>query len=155
VAILTFERLTRAPVATMGLLYDWLGVDGGAADVSGFDRAENVTPEVMRVAAWHGGLQHLRQYRPFRLLTACLPLGLRNRAVRLATRQVQRRSVDTSEVTAFLRPIQRLQTEALVRLVGREFPEWVTLYGEDAARSPLTGPETAELPFRRGTQHES
>jgi hypothetical protein len=114
-------------------LYDWLGVDGTVANVSGFDEAENVTPEVLRMAAWSGVLQHLRQSRPFRLLTPYLPQAVRQRAVRLATRRVRRDTVDTSDVKTFLRSIQQIQTEALVRLAGREFPEWTTLYGRDTA----------------------
>ena len=57
---------------------------------------------------------------------------IRERVVQLATREVQRRTVDMSDVIDLLRPIQRLQTEALVRLLGREFPEWTTLYGTEA-----------------------
>jgi hypothetical protein len=131
VAVLTFEQLTRAPVPTMRTLYDWLGVDSAIADVSRFDQAENATPEVLRMAAWSGALQRLRRSRPLRALIPWLPRTIREKAVRLATREVRRRAVDTSEVTAFLRPIQELQTEALARLTGREFPEWVTLYDKD------------------------
>ena len=65
-----------------------------------------------------------------------LPGWLRQRAVRLATRQVDRRSCDVTEVVQFLRPIQLQQTEALTRLVGREFPEWSTLYANAGAPSP-------------------
>ena len=131
VAVLTFEQLTRAPLATMRPLYEWLGVDSAAADVSQFDQAENVTPEVMRMAALSGVLQHVRQSRPFRILTPYLPRAFRKTAMGLATRQVQRRCVDTSELRRFLRPIQQLQTEALMSLLGREFPEWATLYSKD------------------------
>jgi hypothetical protein len=83
------------------------------------------------MAAWSGALQRLRRSRPLRALIPWLPRTIREKAVRLATREVRRRAVDTSEVTAFLRPIQELQTEALARLTGREFPEWVTLYDKD------------------------
>jgi hypothetical protein len=136
VAVLTFEQLTGAPEATMRALYDWLGLDGSVADTSGFDLAENVTPEVIRVAAWHGVLHHLRQSRQFRVLMPHLPRRIRDMAVRLATRQVHRRAIDTSDVTKFLRPIQGRQTEALVRLIGREFPEWATLSGKDVPGLP-------------------
>jgi Sulfotransferase family len=132
VAVLSFEQLTRAPVATMRWLYDWLGVDGAMADVSGFDQAENVTPEVLRMATWHGALHYLRQTLPFRIVIPHLPRVIREAAVQLATRQVHRRTVDMSDAIDYLRPIQRLQTEALVCLLGREFPEWTTLYGTDA-----------------------
>jgi Sulfotransferase family len=141
VAVLTFEQLTRDPVEAMRPLYEWLDVDATLADASRFDEAENVTPDVLRMAAWHGALQQLRQSRPFRLLTPYLPRRLRERAVRLATRQVERRALDISGVVEALRPIQLLQTAALARLVGREFPEWTTLYGKAAAPSPFVGRE--------------
>jgi hypothetical protein len=132
VAVITFEQLIRAPVPTMRRLYNWLGLDDEAADGSGFNRPENVTPEVMRMAAWFGVLQTIRQSRPIRLLIPYLPRAIRERAARAATIPVQRHDVDTSDARAYLRPIQRLQTEALSRLIGRSFPEWTTLYGNDA-----------------------
>jgi hypothetical protein len=43
---------------------------------------------------------------------------------------VHRRSVDTSDVMRYLRPIQRRQTEELAQLLGRGFPEWTALNGD-------------------------
>jgi hypothetical protein len=128
VAVLTFEQLTRAPVAAMRQLYHWLGVDPALVDASRFAQPENVTPDVVQMASWRGALQRVRQSRPFRRLTPYLPQLLREKAVRLSTKPVYRRALDTSEVAEYLRPIQLRQTEALVSLVGREFPEWKTLY---------------------------
>jgi hypothetical protein len=128
VAVLSFEQLVQNPAKAMHPLYDWLGVDAALADASRFETAENVTPDVVRVAAWHGVLHRLRRTQPARFLTPHLPAGLRERALRLATRQVARRSLDCSEAAEYLRPIQLRQTEALSRLVGRAFPEWSTLY---------------------------
>jgi hypothetical protein len=120
VAVLTFEELTRAPVATMGSLYRWLGVNASAAaDDSVFHQAENVTPEILRMAAWYGALQHLRQSRPFRFLTPYLPRTVRRNAMQLVTRELDRRTVDTSGVMTLLRPIQKRQTEELTQLIGR------------------------------------
>jgi hypothetical protein len=137
VAILSFEQLTYDPLTAMRPLYEWLDVDPTLADASCFNAPENVTPEVVRMAAWHGVAQHVRHSRPFRLLMPHLPQGLRERAVRLATRQVDRRALDVTEVMEFLRPVQLRQIEALVRLVGREFPEWTTLYANAAVPSPF------------------
>jgi hypothetical protein len=91
VAVLTYEELTRAPVATMCRLYEWLGVDSSVVDVSGFDQPENVTPEVLRKAAWLGVPQRLRQSRPSRFFIPYLRRTAREKAVRRATRQVNRR----------------------------------------------------------------
>jgi hypothetical protein len=112
-------------------LYEWLGVDAAAADMSRFEEAENVTPEVLRMASGGGVLRRLRQLRPLRMLTPYLPQAIRQLGLRLATRQVQRRAVPVAEVVDFLRPIQQRQTEELTRLIGRAFPEWTTLHGQD------------------------
>jgi hypothetical protein len=141
IAVLSFEQLTHDPITAMRPLYEWLDVDASLADFSSFDAAENVTPDLLQMAAWRGVLQRVRHSRPFRFLTPYLPSGLRARAVRLATRQVDRRASDVSKVVEFLRPIQLRQTEALTRLVGREFPEWSTLYANPAAPSPFMGRE--------------
>jgi hypothetical protein len=133
VAVLTFERLTAEPVATTQALYDWLGVDRAAADISQFSQPENVTPEVLHMATGYGVLRRLRQSRPFRLLTPHLPRVIRQAGLLLSTRRVQRRSVSMAEVTDFLRSIQERQTEELERLLGRTFPEWTMLRGEDPA----------------------
>jgi hypothetical protein len=125
---LTFEQLTTNPSETMNTVYDWLGVDSTGVDISDATSPENVTPDVVRVAAFRGMLQKLRQSGPLRLITPHLPRLIREKAVRLATTPVRRRAVSTSEVIRFLQPIQRRQTETLVRLVGRDFPEWKTLH---------------------------
>jgi hypothetical protein len=137
VAILSFEQLTQDPLTAMRPLYEWLDVDPTLADASCFNAAENVTPDVVRMAACHGVLQHVRNSRPFRYLVPHLPRGLRQSAVRLSTRQVDRRTLDVTQVIDFLRPIQLRQTEALARLVGRKFPEWTTLYPNAAVPLPF------------------
>jgi len=139
VMVVTFEQLTRNPAMTMRQVYDWLGVDGAEVDIPGLDVAENVTPEVLRMAAWRGVLQHVRRSRPFRLLTPSLPRTLRERAVQFATHHVDRRTFDASQATNFLRPLQTRQTESLTRLVGRRFPEWRTLHGGADPRTPRWG----------------
>jgi hypothetical protein len=133
VAVLTFEQLTATPVPTMRLLYGWLGLDGSTADISGFEEAENVTPEVLHMASGYGVLRRLRQSRPLRYLMPSLPPIVRQLSLRLATKPVQWRSVATTDAVDFLRPIQRQQTEELMQLLGRDFPEWTTLYCGNAA----------------------
>ncbi len=135
IAVLTFEQLVGAPKATMRNLYRWLGLSDADVDVSGFDQPENVTPPVLRAATRSAALVRLRQSRAGRLLTPYLPPAIRAMGLRMATDLVDRRSIDTSEVTGYLRSIQGPQTDALVRLVGRDFPEWTTLHGAGAPSS--------------------
>jgi len=113
VAIVTFEQLIRAPMITMLQLFTWLGVERTVVDIQGANVAENVTPEVLQMAACHGVVQYLRQSRPFRFLIPYVPQVLRDAAVRFSTRQIERRAIDMSQVTKFLRPIQQRQTETL------------------------------------------
>lgn len=141
IAILSFEQLTRDPLRAMRPLYEWLDVDPTLADATQFNVAENVTPDVIRMAGWHGVLRHIRQSRPMHYLLPHIPRGLRETAARLATRQVDRRALDATQVVEYLRPIQLRQTEALTRLVGRDFPEWTTLYADAVAQSPYVGHE--------------
>ena len=130
VHVQTYEQIVHNPLETMRTLFGWLGVGASLADESQFDQPENVTPGVVSGAIGFGVLQRLRQSRPFRAITPHVPLPIRRLARRLTTRDICRQSVDTSEVLRFLRPIQRTQTEELARLLGREFPEWTTLYGD-------------------------
>ncbi len=78
-AVLSYEQLTHDPITAMRPLYEWLDVDATLADFSGFNSAENVTPEVVQLAAWHGVLQLVRHSRPFRFLMPHLPRGLRQK----------------------------------------------------------------------------
>ena len=58
-----------------------------------------------------------------------MPAKLRRLGVALVEKPITRKNVDVSEVIAYLRPMQQAQTDKLVELVGRTFPEWKTLYG--------------------------
>src|SRR5262249_42324620 len=127
---LTYEQMIHAPVETMRRLFGWLGLDASLAKETVVDQPENVTPEGVARARTLGLLQQLRQRRPFRALTPRVPAPVRRPAQRLTTRDMRRDRIDTSEVKRFLRPIQKTQTEQLSRLLGRNFPEWTTLYGD-------------------------
>jgi hypothetical protein len=99
-------------------------------DLSRIDQPENVTPAIVNGARWSGALQRARQLRPVRAIVPHVPMSVRRMARRFASRGIERLGVDTSEVVSFLRPIQRVQTAELARRLGREFPEWTTLYGD-------------------------
>jgi hypothetical protein len=141
---LTFEELTRQTEATMRRLYTWLGVDPMAAMSAGSTEAENATPDMVAMPAFLGALLPLRNSRALRAVIPRLPRRLRGAAKRLVTVEVERRLVDTSDVIAYLRPIQQRQTEMLAAMLGREFPEWETLNGN------VTGSAKSSLPESRG-----
>jgi hypothetical protein len=140
VAIVTLESLARQPIEVMRELYEWLGVDMGYADVTGFAQPENVTPEVIRMPLWGGLPRRLRQSPPFRNIFAAIPQPIQTVLRHFASRDVRRYSVDLADTVAYLRPIQRRQTEELAGMIGREFPEWTTLMEAAAEPSPIPDP---------------
>jgi hypothetical protein len=142
---LTFEELTHQTVATMRRLYTWLGVDPMAALSAASVEAENVTPDVVAMPAFLGALLPFRHSRTLRAVIPHLPLTLRGAAKRLATVEVERRLVDTSDVITYLRPTQQRQTQSLTAMLGREFPEWKTLYEHGASSTPSTSPESCSI----------
>jgi hypothetical protein len=126
IGILTLEKLASSPIETMKLLYAWLRVDS-SFDTTGVEKAENVTPSIVNQASLFGIPQRLRQSRMLRSLVPRLPRSIRQIGVRLSTEPIEWKTVETAEAIEILRPIQRNQTEELVKLVGRDFPEWRTL----------------------------
>jgi hypothetical protein len=138
---LTFEELTYQTVATMRRLYTWLGVDPMAALSAESVEAQNATPDVVAMPSFLGALVRLRNARPVRAVVPHLPRMLRGAAKRMVTVEVERRHVDTSDVITYLRPIQQRQTQTLAAILGREFPEWKTLYGDVTTSTTGTPPE--------------
>ncbi len=130
VAILTYETMIRNPAETAKEIYRWLGVGTEGADMAGFDEPEHVTPSVVSVSQWAGMPRRLRQSPHFRHLFRYIPCSVQSALRRATTRDLNRRSVDVSEAVEYLRPIQRKQAEELMRLLGRDFPEWTTLNGQ-------------------------
>lgn len=129
VAVLTHERLIADPPAVMRGVYAWLGVDPAAADISGFAEPENVAPDVVSMPGWHGIPRRLRQARMLRDVVAHVPPAVHRVLHHVTARDVSRHAVDLTATVAFLRPEQRRQTDELARVLGRDFPEWTTLYG--------------------------
>ncbi|OYY94850.1 MAG: hypothetical protein B7Y41_04640 [Hydrogenophilales bacterium 28-61-23] len=129
VHVLTFEELTRNPLPTVKSVFAWLGVD---ADFTPADTksARNATPN--QVTQRREGASLLHQFRHSRLWNGIgryVPPALRKFGVSMVEKKVERSKVDMSPVKDHLRKLQRTQVEELIGLVGRDFPEWKTLYG--------------------------
>jgi len=133
VAVLTYETLVADPVAAMRGLYQWLEVDPAVADPSGFAEPENVAPQIVSMPLWGGFPRRLRQSLANGVILRYVPAMVHTTLHRITTRDVDRHSVDVTATVDYLRPVQRRQTDELVRLLGRGFPEWTTLYGESRA----------------------
>jgi len=139
IAILTYESLVCDPAGVTRGLYEWLGLGVEEVDMLGSTQPEHVTPEVVAAARLGGIPRWLRQSPPFRSILRHIPQPIEMALRRVTTQDMHRRGVDVTDAIEFLRPIQLRQTEELTRLLGREFPEWTTLYGQ--ARRPRRAQE--------------
>lgn len=129
VRVLSFEELIGDPVATVREVYAWLGVDSDFVPAD-TQSARNATPrEVTQRREGAGLLHHLRHSRFWGLVGGYAPPALRRLGVAMVEKKVDWSRVDMTPVIAHLRILQRPQVAELTRLVGREFPEWKTLYG--------------------------
>jgi hypothetical protein len=124
---LTFEELTNETDATMMDIFRWLDVEQSTAF-----RAvppQNVTPEVIEQRRGAGLLTRLRyKNRLLQMAMDGVPEPIMRFALRLVSRKVTRLRAEASDIARYLRPLQRKQTAELTKLLGREFPEWTTLY---------------------------
>jgi Sulfotransferase family len=147
VTVVVHEQLVADPTGVMGGVYQWLGVDAAAADLSGFSRPENVTPDAVSVPGWGGVPRRLRQAPALKSAVVRLPPAVHRTLHRLTTREVLRRAVDVTAAVAFLLPEQRRQTDELAGLLGCSFPEWTTLYGASSPATLTPPPADATRPL--------
>ncbi|MGO9444363.1 MAG: sulfotransferase family protein [Thiobacillaceae bacterium] len=127
---LTFEALKADPRQTVQSLYAWLGLDPDfePAQLGG---ARNVTPEAVRQQrAGRGWLDRVRHSLLWEKVGGYCPAALRKVGVAMLEKPVQPKTADLSEVRTYLRNLQVPQTAELTALLGRNFVEWKTLYGE-------------------------
>jgi hypothetical protein len=73
----------------------------------------------------------MRYSRLWNSIGPLMPSKARSVAVKFAEEYVAPKSVDVSALVPYLRSIQQPQTEELELLLGRTFPEWQALYGEN------------------------
>lgn len=129
VYVLTYEQLTSEPGREVARLFTWLGLDPRTAAAQEVVPPINVTPEVIDKARGGGRLRALGDSVAWRALVRFLPRQVRAFGHALSSETVRRGDIPLEPVIDFLRPIQLEQTRRLARLLGREFPEWTTLYG--------------------------
>jgi Sulfotransferase family len=126
VKTLTLEELRAEPVATIQGIYRWLGVVSDFVPPSVGTRA-NVTPLESTQVRGLGLLHHLRHSSLWGVVGRLVPQRMRTLARGLSVKELPRGEISTRETKAYLRPIQREQTNELEELLGRTFPEWQTL----------------------------
>lgn len=128
--ILTLEEMKRDLNGTLQEIFKWLGVDPSflPADIE----RKHVTPPVVHQARGLGVLNAFRKSPVWQTVRPIVPAPLRTVGSRLGVRRVDRKMVSVAETVQYLKPIQRCQTEELSHLLGRQFPEWRTLYGSNS-----------------------
>jgi hypothetical protein len=144
--VMCVEDLLAAPAATMGELFNWLGLSlpYGHSDERYRER-KNMTPQVFAQART---LLHwkIRQSQTFGSMRLLIPRPLRKIAWRLmnrtclTTRRIDRSKVDLTSTIEYLRELQVPQAREFEVLVGREFRQWRTLW---------KAPEPTALPIGR------
>lgn len=129
VMVLTFEELTKTPLQTVQKVFSWLGIDTTFVPED-TNSARNATPKEVTQRREGGGL--LNQFRHSGLWNSIgnfVPPAVRKIGVAMVEKKVDRTKVDMTPLINHLRKHQLSQVEELVKMVGRDFPEWKTLYG--------------------------
>lgn len=134
VKTLTLEKLKADPVGTMQELFNWLGIEP-TCKAAGLGPAKNVTSRELDQVRGSGLLQRIKHSRAWDAVGPLVPKSIRAFGNRMSQRRVDPQQVDTKKVVEYLRPLQQAETRELVELLGKEFPEWQTLYSRDVGIS--------------------
>ena len=126
VAILTLEELRKNTVNVVKKLFEWLGVDSSFTPLN-LNQRENITPSNV---LWqeHIVFYHLRRASCLKPVKSLIPQPMLSLAKKASGRYIDSNSVSVDSVVDFLKPIQTEQVAALSEMLGRDFPEWTTLY---------------------------
>lgn len=127
VYVLPFESLAAEPRATMRGVLAWLGVDQTQLPATVGQRW-NTAPREAKRARGLGILNKLRHSALWAEMSPWVPPGLRAFGSALAQRRVSIANERTDDVVAYLRPYMQERTLALSAMLGREFPQWTTLW---------------------------
>lgn len=137
--VLTYEALLADTARELRRLYAWLGVDPDFAPHNA-GVPTNERPDVIDQMRGFGVLDKvglldaLRRTSVYINMAPYLPHAMRRLGAWLAVRSVRPDDVPVTAAQAYLRPLQRQQTEELAVLLNRSFPEWTTLYADAELR---------------------
>ena len=136
---LTTEELVALPEETMKKIFSWLNVDADYKLADEF-KAFNKSKENITRVVGSGFLSSLKETPLWDFLKKIVPSSTRLKILSFVRRNLSK-PVDKNdeyrdETIAFLRPIMQKQVQELSELLGREFPEWKTLYGNEPSVKP-------------------
>ncbi len=129
ILVLSTEELSTSPVETLAKVYRWLGLDDAFVPMN-LDQRHNVSPQEVPKVIGSRALSHLHGTVVWKAAKRVIPATIRQQAIRVLSRPVPRDETRMTETIEYLRPLQREQTAELSEMLGRQFPEWTTLYGE-------------------------
>jgi hypothetical protein len=130
ILVLTTEELSAAPAETLQRIFRWLGLDAAFVPPN-MNQRHNVSPERVRKVIGSEVFSHLHGGVLWQAAKRVIPPALRQQAIRVLSRPVPRDTKRLQATIEYLRPIQREQTVELAEMLGRQFPEWTTLYGQE------------------------
>ena len=131
VMTLTLEELSTAPDQVLPQLFEWLGVEPSFVSAN-FNRRDNKSPEKVQRVVGSSILSNLRGSLLWEGIKKIVPPSARQSAIKSLSRPVERDMSEVNRTIDYLRPIQQKQTVELCQLLGRQFPEWTTLYGTNS-----------------------
>lgn len=133
VMTIVMEEMAADPVVVLQRVFVWLGLDPDFVPPDLTRRY--VTPAEVHVWRDWPMLHRFRRSGLWRRVSPLVPDPLRRIARRGSAIGSRAEAEEWTEATAdFLRPIQREQTRELSALLGRDFPDWTTLF--DGAACP-------------------
>lgn len=138
VQVVTLENLTADAPALLGEI--WRFLDLAPVDVTGGAAPPRYNPGKMQVPRIPGAgiFSHFKDTPVWAAAKAVVPHQMRKRAIAAIAKPVER-SISPEEIeeaAAALRPRLLRETEALSKLLGRDFPEWSWLNGGPAPSAP-------------------
>jgi hypothetical protein len=124
---LTMEALTADPAREMRAIFDFLEIEAAAtaADELAHDnRGKKTVPRVS------GSFSKFKGTKIWAAAKAVMPPALRKQAMAALARPVERAISDDelAAAVALIRPRLMRETQALSRILGRDFPEWRWLH---------------------------
>lgn len=129
VKTLTMEALRDQPRKTMADVFRWLGVDDSFVPPN-FDQRINEAPSLVTQVRGFGLLHKFRHSNMWNEIGSKVPTGIRSFVRSFSERSVARKEIEMTPVKRYLRPMQCEQTQELAEILGRDFPEWTSLYTE-------------------------
>ncbi len=124
---LTFESLIAQPANETNKLLRWLGVTGDI-DSDIFEKSWNATSKNIEQIKGFGLLQKLRTNAVWNAISPHVPKSFRKMGASMAIGDTKKEPGEEERAVEYLKPLLQARTKELSNILGREFPEWTTLY---------------------------